>query len=250
MSDAAETTRPAYPIGSVDKALRLLVMVAEKPSGLRIADAAVALGVAPSTVHRLLQMLVMHGFARQDPATKSYHPDAAMARLTNPRERAKQLAGPVLTSIVEEFGETAHLAVLDGLEALTVLSVESPHLLRVGDRAGHQQPAHRSAMGRVLLSERDPDELAADLRAADADHDADALADALARVREDGYLLQHGEVEHGVSALAVPVRDADGTIAYAIGVTYPSGRIADDRVPALADALRAAAERLSSDLRA
>src|SRR5690606_13806147 len=134
--------------------------------------------------------------------------------------------------------------------ALTVLSVESPHLLRVGDRAGHQQPAHRSAMGRVLLSERDPDELAADLRAADADHDADSLADPLARVRADGHLLQHGEVEHGVSALAVPVRDADGTIAYAIGVTYPSGRIADDRVPALADALRAAAERLSSDLRA
>lgn len=249
MTDDDDQALPAYPIGSVDKALRLLMMVAEKPAGLRIADAAVSLGVAPSTVHRLLRMLVMHGFARQDSSTKSYHPGAALARLSNPRERAKQIARPVLAALVEEFDETAHLAVLDGLEALTVLSVESQHMLRVGDRSGHHQPAHRSAMGRVLLSQEDLDELTTELRAADADFDAAALAEAFRSVQADGHLLQHGEVEHGVSAMAAPVRDATGAVVYAISVTYPTGRIAEERIPQLGASLRAAAERLDVALR-
>lgn len=248
MSDASDVARPAYPIGSVDKALRLLVIVAEKPGGVRIADAAAALGVAPSTVHRLLQMLVMHGFARQDPATKAYHPDAAMTRLSNPRERTKQLARPVLTALVEEFGETAHLGVLDGLDAVTLLSVESPHLLRVGDRAGHQQPAHRSAMGRVILSQRPAADVAGEAAAADIDVDESLLADVFARIARDGHLLQHGEVEHGVTALAVPVRGSSGVIEYAIGVTYPTGRIAEETVPALTRAALAAAAKLSAEL--
>ena len=84
MSEQSERDQPAYPIGSVDKALRLLVLVTEKPGGVRIGDAAGALGVAPSTAHRLLQMLALHGFARQDSDTKAYHPGEALARLTNP----------------------------------------------------------------------------------------------------------------------------------------------------------------------
>ncbi|MGO4692471.1 IclR family transcriptional regulator [Glaciibacter sp. 2TAF33] len=249
MSEPTELDQPAYPIGSVDKALRMLMLVAEKPGGVRIGDAAGALGVAPSTAHRLLQMLALHGFASQDPATKVYHPGGTIARLTNPRERTRQVALPVLTGLVDEFGETVHLSTLEGLSALTLFSVESPHLLRVGDRSGHVQPAYLSAMGRVLLSDRDPMEVAASVRATGADLDDATQATQSAEISARGYMLQHGEVEAGVSALAVPVRGTTGGIEYAIGITFPTGRIASGQTPRLVESMKRAAAQLEDELR-
>lgn len=249
MSEKAVRDQPAYPIGSVDKALRLLVLVAERPGGVRIGEAASALGVAASTAHRLLQMLALHGFARQDPTTKVYHPGEAIARLTNRFERARQSAMPLLTALVEECGETVHLAALEGNLARTLLSVESPHLLRVGNRSGHTQPAHLSAMGRVLLSGWATSEIAAAVRASGADVDTVAIERNLRAIAEDGYLLQHGEVESGVSALAVPVRGASNAVEFAIGVTYPTGRILSDEVPALVKSMKRAAAQLENELR-
>jgi len=248
MAASAKPEQPAYPIGSVDKALRLLTIVAANPAGIRIGDASRMLGVAPSTAHRLLQMLALHGFATQDATTKTYRPGEAIRRLVNPRERVRQLARPVLTDLVDEVKETAHLGVLEGFSALTLLSVESPHLLRVGDREGNTQPAHLSAMGRTLLSGLSRDELADLIAESKAMVDTRVLNRHLASVRSNGFIVQHGEVEPGVSALAVPVHGPGGRVDYAIGVTFPTGRIPTADLPDLTEATRRAAARLETEL--
>ncbi len=61
---------------SVDNVLRLLQMLRDV-GGLRLKDAAEELGIAPSTAHRLLAMLVYRGFAVQD-ERRMYHPGSAM----------------------------------------------------------------------------------------------------------------------------------------------------------------------------
>ena len=58
----AHSQRPTYAIESVDSVLRLLRSFGQQ-SEIRISEAAESLGVAPSTAHRLLSMLVYHGFA-------------------------------------------------------------------------------------------------------------------------------------------------------------------------------------------
>lgn len=248
----AEGTKelPAYPIGSVDKALRLLVLVAEHPGGVRIGDTASALEVAPSTAHRLLQMLALHDFAKQDPVTKAYYPGDAMGRLSNRIERLREFALPLLTNIVDEFSETVHLSSLEESLSRTLFSVESPHMLRVGDRAGHTQPAYRSAMGRILLSEEDPKSIAAAAKALGGeDIDLDIVHRSQKLITEQGFIVQHGEIEAGVSAVAVPVRGLSGAVDYAIGVTYPTARIAEDEIPALVDFMKVTAAQLEIELR-
>ena len=54
--------RPTYSIEAVDNALQLLQLLRDG-GALRLKDAAEELGVAPSTAHRLLAMLVYRGFA-------------------------------------------------------------------------------------------------------------------------------------------------------------------------------------------
>jgi IclR helix-turn-helix domain len=53
---AADPLAPQYPIGSVDNALKLLLLLGERPE-IRLSEATRYLGVAPSTAHRLLAML-------------------------------------------------------------------------------------------------------------------------------------------------------------------------------------------------
>ncbi|GAA3667062.1 IclR family transcriptional regulator [Arthrobacter ginkgonis] len=228
MTKQGEREAPAYPIGSVDKALRLLLLVAERSGGLRIGEASTLLGVAPSTAHRLLQMLAHYGFAEQDPESKAYAAGPAIRRLRNSRARILEIARPVLEDLVEATQETVHLAALEQGMAVTLLSVESPHLLRVGDRSGHSQPAYLSAMGKALLADLDAGALAElfpegfERGRAESVEELSAVLD---EVRSLGYSFQDGEVESGVSALAVPVRGAGGAVEFAIGITYPSGRI-------------------------
>lgn len=246
MTVKREKDQPAYPIGSVDKALRLVVMVAENPAGIRIGDAASMLDVAASTAHRLLQMLVHRGFARQDAETKMYHPGQTLDRLSDQRERTRQIARPILEELVTQFSETVHLSTLEGTEALTIVSVESPHMLRVGNREGHAQPAARSGMGRVLLSGSGEDIIATALEAEGADRQR--YTQSIESLNRDGYLIQHGEIEAGVSTVAVPVCGTASKAAYAIGMTYPSGRIDKQELPGVVEQLKAAAERLGAEL--
>ena len=57
--------KPSYALDSVDNAL-LLVQMLRDQGRLRVRQAAEDLGIAPSTAHRLLAMLVYRDFARQD----------------------------------------------------------------------------------------------------------------------------------------------------------------------------------------
>ena len=58
-------TPPPYAIASVDHALRPAVML-QLEGGLTVSEVAERLGVARSTAHRLLAMLVYRDFAVQD----------------------------------------------------------------------------------------------------------------------------------------------------------------------------------------
>ncbi len=75
--------KPAYLLESVDNALRLLQMLRDV-GAVRLNQAANELGIARSTAHRLLAMLVYRGFAVQD-EKRIYHPGPAMG--AGPAER-------------------------------------------------------------------------------------------------------------------------------------------------------------------
>src|SRR3954463_1007287 len=106
---------PQYPIESVDNALRVLLLLGERPK-LRLTDVSQYLGVASSTAHRLLAMLQYRGFVRQDVPTRSYVPgpmldDLAFAMLR--RLDVRNRAHPVLEKLSVETQETVHLGRLE-----------------------------------------------------------------------------------------------------------------------------------------
>lgn len=243
---------PAYPIGSVDKALRLLLLVSERPTGLRLNEASAELGVAPSTAHRLLKMITHHGFAVQNPESKEYRPGPALLSICQPRERLLEQARPILRDLSEETQETVHLSVLEQSFSVTLLTVEGPHMLRVGDRSGHALPAWVGAMGRCLLFEHDEKAVRALVPAMAKGPDGGPMVEELLHHlrsdRERGHAHHDGGIEPGVSVAAVPVWGATGDVAYAIGLTYPTSRVPVELLPSMVTKLQAASAALTAVL--
>ena len=118
--------------------------------------------------------------------------------------------------------------------------------------------AHASSKGRVLLASLSEAELDAFLAEARldglTDHtvtDPERLRSLLAKVRAQGYAIVDEEVEEGVRSVAVPLRDAAGTVIAAINVSSYASRVSVDAVERdVLPRLLATAAQIEADLRA
>jgi DNA-binding IclR family transcriptional regulator len=255
---AQESEAPAYPIGSVDSALRLLLLLGER-SQVRVADAAKELGVAPSTAHRLLQMLLFYGFVRQEEVSKAYVPGPAWVTMGLQGVRdldIRRVARAELQALVDSIGETVQLLTLQpGGQVVCLDAIEGPSVVRAAGRLGAVLPAQATAGGRVLLAGLTPQRLN-QLRLNPTDPDLPlnkfrtraALDKELAKIRKEGFGVQRDELEPGVSAIAAPISGVGGDASFAIDVVMPSSRLRDEDVESIAKSAIEAAERISAHL--
>ncbi len=247
--------RPAYPLGSVDRVLRLLVLLHRRGS-LRVHEAAQELAVAPSTAHRLLAMLHAHGFAVQD-SSRTYRPGPSMTAIAATPSRDAQLTAAAhrhLQDLARATGESVHLMVLEGAGARFVDGVEGTHALRVASRIGLSLPAHVTSGGKVLLAELTREQLAElyprglVLTPDAAGPELNALIRDLRSVRRRGYALNLEESEQGVNAVGTAVRDRTGRAVAAVVVAAPTLRVPRRSLPALVEPLLANASAISASL--
>jgi DNA-binding IclR family transcriptional regulator len=244
---------PAYLVGSVDRALRVLLMLRSERA-VTLTAVGRALDVAPSTAHRLLTTLVHHDFVRQDPATRAYLPGRALLEIGLAAAGSldvRRLARPELEALTRTLEETVHLALRDGNQVIYLDTVESPRAVRVTDRTGMTLPAHCAAAGKVLLAQLAPDELRATLGPEPFEQvmprtctTLGQLEPQLRQIRTTGYATNFAESERGLSAVATAIPDARGISTMSVSVTVPAERIDRARVREISAAAAAAAERI------
>lgn len=250
-------TPPPYAIASVDHALRAAAML-QMEGGQSVSQIAERLGVARSTAHRLLAMLVHRDFAVQD-EHRVYHAGPVLELAAHSRSQVSLLraaALPHLRRVVDLVDETANLTVRTGDTARFIASVECAQALRVGSREGMVFPAHRTTAGLLLLAELTDDELAevyARERYADRPAgrpDMAALRKELVRARRGGFTVNKERSERGLVAVGVPVRGEDGEAQAGLSVSMPSVRYDPGRLRSLVATLQAATRALEADLAA
>lgn len=221
--------RPAYAIGSVDNALRLLQILRDV-GAVRGKEAAEELGISPSSVHRLMAMLVFRGFAIQD-ESRIYLPGPAIgvppANFEDTR-RLQTMATPHLEQLRDDVDETANLSILVRTSVRFIFTAEAKHP-PTGDRYGFVIPAHTSAAGRAILAGKPSEEL---IRLYQPERtplisaaEFDRLQLELRHVREAGYALSVEETETGIASVAVPIRVTGLEPASAISIASTSSRI-------------------------
>lgn len=149
----------------------------------------------------------------------------------------RSCAAPVIDRLVDKYGETTHLAVMERWRVLYVDKVVGTHNITVqGARVGTRLDAHCTAVGKVLLAQLHDAELrrffdSATLRRRTPTTITDpaALVETLASVRSTGCAFDLGEAVADVDCVAAPVRDDMGTVVAAISMSVPASRFVANR---------------------
>ena len=248
--------RPPYAIESVDNALRILQMLRDSGQ-VRVSDMAAELGIARSTAHRLLAMLVYRDFAVQA-EDRSYRPGPAIAAEPlrgEPAQRLRQVMRPHMEALCDQVAETINLVVRLGTQTRFLHTVESAQVLRVGDRQGTILPAWQTSGGKALLAELPDTQLTAVLRGANGRPpegmtaaERRSLVNELRLVRDQGYAENIQESESGVCAIGLCVRDKSGDPVAALSVSAPSVRYTPDRSRVFLCELRTTVARAQADI--
>lgn len=248
---------PAYAVESVDSALRALRMLCDRRE-LRVSEVAEKLGVAQSTAHRLLSMLVHHGFAVQEGRGRAYHTGPTLLEMGFAAIRdmeVRQHARPILEAVRDKVNETVHLAIPYGQEILYVESVESRWSLRIASRVGSFLPAHCVGAGKALLATLTTEELHELYPREELKTLTDRsigtrteLERQLERIRRTGYAKSRGESDDGVASIAVVVTDKRGVGRATISISAPVTRITPELEPAWVAAAQEAATALRARL--
>jgi IclR family transcriptional regulator, acetate operon repressor len=247
--------RPPYAIASVDHALHIAAML-QLEGQITVSEAAERLGIARSTAHRLLTMLVYRDFAVQDDSRR-YVAGPVLSLGARSQSRTallRTIAMPHLQVLVERVDETANLQILAGDHVRFIASVECSQALRVGDREGMVFPAHLVSGGKLMLADL-PD---AQLEAFYAEEkwadrpgerpDLAALRKELRVVRERGFAINAGRTETGLTAIGRAVRLPGEPAEAAVSVSMPTVRFSESRLPQLVAALALTARDVEQDL--
>lgn len=254
---AAGPPAPQYPIESVDKALKLVLLLSDQPE-IRLSEAARYLQVASSTAHRLLAMLQYRGFVRQDPASKIYRAGPALMGLAYAvigRIDVEGAAKPILRRLSERLGESVHVGMLDGASVRFIAAVEGPTAVRVASRLGRAMPAHCTSTGKVLLAQLSGAELDNIYPREDlgqiTTHSITTRSELdreLSRVRQQGYAVNREESEEGVTSLAVSIPTRAPGLRLALNAAAPVHRLRASKYPSVTAALTEAAAEIGGQL--
>lgn len=203
-------------------------------NGLGVVRIAQLVGREKSQVSRALKALAAAGFADRDPDTRSYRLGWRFFALGARAGDARLLhaAGPVLSDLVTETGETAHLSVLDGIEVLTLLSELPAAAVRASGWQGRRVPASCTSSGRALLFDHSAHELEQRFAGRglarggpNAARSVGQLHERIVSDRARGVAVSDEEFEAGLVAVAAPVRSAKGAIVAAVNVSAPKFRL-------------------------
>ena len=200
-----------------ERVLAVLVTLAQAPDGLALEEIASRTRLPKSTVHRALASLRRAGFASQPGGGRYLLGDEYLRLAFSYQERRASASRlePVLRELSTLFDETAHYAILDGDDVVYQAKHDpATGAIRLSSVVGGRNPAHATAVGKLLLAYRYPD--LASVREWSAGRtlpaktartltDANQLATAFRAIREQGFATDDEEGEVGVNCIALPI---------------------------------------------
>lgn len=221
----------------VTRTMRTLELLALRPRSAT--EVASALGVHPRTARRLLNRLLVEGYAtRVGPHRRKYGMTTKLVAVAGHALEQADLvrdAGPFVRKLCEEAAAPAQLSVASFRSALPLVDErpddtdDDPARARLGERV----PCHATAAGQVLLAYR-PRWCESVLTRPLEPHtdrtviDVEELHARLAEIEQRGYAVEAGEFVIGTGSLAAPIFDHNGEAVAAIGLLLDSERIAVD----------------------
>jgi DNA-binding IclR family transcriptional regulator len=248
-------------VPAAERTLDVLTALAHATGPMTAAGLARAVGAPRSSTYQLLAVLADRGFVTHLPDEERWALGLAAFEVGSAflrHDPIERLAQPLLRQLVEQadLPVVAHLGVVRGAETVYLLKEQSPKRVTLVTEVGVRLPAPLTASGRAILMTLTRAQVRAQCAVPGAFVDRtgrgpqtlSALRDLLGVERRRGYAEEDGFITEGYASVAVPVLDHDGVATAAIGLTFRSAEVPDDRRPRLARAARRCADDLQGRL--
>jgi DNA-binding IclR family transcriptional regulator len=250
----------ASKVPAAENTLRILRFLATRRGPVAAASIAQALGLPRSSVYHLLQVMQAQGFVAHLPEERLYGLGIKAFELSSAYVRQDPMARlgqPLLRTLVDAVGESAHLAVLHGRDVVYLVEERAPLRPSLVTDVGVRIPAHLTASGRSMLAALPP----AQVRALYPNREAftsrwerteivgpSRLRAELERTRARGWAMEDGDVTPDFASVAVAARDHRGLPVAGLAITFLADRVDEEARRRLVDHLRRTAEALSARL--
>lgn len=151
--------------------------------------------------------------------------------------------------------ETTALSVLDGDHVVHIARVPTNSVITVSINVGSRFPAYATATGRVLLAGLSADAFDGYLGRIDLERltdrtvgDVSQLRAIVDAVRDNGFCIADQELNLGLRALAVPVRDHSGAVIAAANIAVSAGMRTLEELREMVPRLQECAAAIERDL--
>lgn len=241
----------------MDRGLGALEILASASEPLGVTEVARRLGVDKSTGYRLLVTLRARDYVRQVDGRKYllgprciYVGQAATKTIA-----VHRLARPVLQELADRTGQTVHLAVWTGTQAVYVDRVQGSSVISISASAGTEVPGHATASGKAIIAYLPLEQLRQLYKGRELTRftsktitDLTALEGHLRKIGETGCAVDDEERYDGVRCVAAPVFDHHGTVAASISVSGATTQMPYERLEGLKSLVMELARGLSTRL--
>lgn len=252
----AEGRKLYFQIGSLEKGMKVLELLAEKEA-LSVTKVAEELGFNRTNSHRYLATLRKLGYVDQD-AESRYALTFKVLELGGrflSRFEIRRTARPSLQELSSLFSETVNLGFWEGHAIRVLDKIDSPNVLRTDPTLGTLMPAHCTSSGKAALAYLPQEELDAFLSAApfkayspSTITTRQALEKELMKTRGRGFAVDNEEWLPGIKCVAAPIFDYRGRPTYSISVAGPSFRMSKEAVDLIQKKLKEVCGRISVSL--
>jgi IclR family acetate operon transcriptional repressor len=210
------------PVSVLDRIIAILEVVRESHGSTTITQVALATGIPKSTVSRLVGDLVRRKYlTRTDGGVAiGLRLFELGARASTPR-RLSVAALPVLAELFNATGEHLNVAVQEGHDMLSVISVRG-RLRPAPSRAGVRVPSITTALGKAVLAFTEDESMLRGMMTDLEPQARKALERELAGVRASAVAIDRCETFPGVIGVASPILSTDRCPVAAISVAGPA----------------------------
>ena len=240
-SDNIKEVKSIYNVPAVDRAARIMTILAARTREMTLAEIVAATGYHKSSVHKILVTLCHHKFLVRDEFSKRYSlgiglVQCGQAVLDN--LNINRTAKSCLKELADFSGETANLGVLNGIQIVIVDSMEAESDIRVVPPVGTMDSVINKSSGKAVLAHFPTDLVGKIIEReglkANTKNSITSMKKFLKEldtVREQGYATDFEEFREGISAVSAPIYDINGKVAGTLSIIGPAFRLTREKMP-------------------
>lgn len=234
-------------MSSLDKALQILGCFSSDRVVLGVTAVAEELGLPKSSVSRMMKAMAEAGMLEQPPGHRGYSPGVLAFRLGNLYQRRHNVPDLVdrgVARLVEEFGLTGYIGVLDGAEVVLTGVRQGTYPVRLVLPKGTRIPSHVTAIGLAILAHYPPEHVKAlfpgEVRYSETGqvNTPDEIEAMVAPVRESGIATIEGVTYRGFNAAGAAVGSAEEGQIIGFSLSYPQDVQTGDLVERIHERVR------------